>query len=730
MRSVRTVVRTLSAGFLALIGPVLAAPALQAHAQAGQQQSSRTVSASSHQLTVSIDAVNPSFATPKSTITVSGTITNHTGSPLRGVQVQLLTAQQFFRTRPDMDRYTAGTTPAYIFPDVAGAASVLKGTLHSGATTRWTASFPADSISYPQFGVYPLEALAEYPEGAASGTDRTFLPFWPGAGSAVPLNTAWVWPLIDVPQQGPCQQTLATDTLAASLGTGGRLGTLLAAGQEWARRDKLTWAVDPALLSDANVMTHAYKVDANATCIGTQKKPASAAAASWLRRLRGETADEPVFVTPYADIDVSALTHSAMYQILRTAYDLGESQARRILSRPFGTTGKGPGDGGSPAIAWPADGQADASVVTSLTVNGDISAVLLNSDEMRSTDAPYDNGIAATSTTTGKRIGVLLADSELTGIIASAPAGSPASAQFDAEQDFLAQTAMIVAEVPFYKPARSLVIAPPRRWDPSAAEAARMLQKTYSAPWLRKVTLSSLASAADRLKGRQPLPASRVRRTELSDAYLDRAGQVDSSLAVYLDLLYQPGADLPRRLQAASLATKSSAWRGAGVFGGRLALVKLADYLSLREQDVQIVPGTKLLLGGTSGSAPVSVQNSGDLAVQVRVLVSVPQNSQLQVDRFDSLLMVAPRTTGTVRMTVHSSAIGTTLMQLQLVTKNRLPLTWHGASQSMSVQSTRYGRALLVLIGAALGVLVLTSVARWIRRWLNDGRADGAGGTG
>jgi hypothetical protein len=53
----------------------------------------------------------------------------------------------------------------------------------------------------------------------------------------------------------------------------------------------------------------------------------------------------------------------------------------------------------------------------------------------------------------------------------------------------------------------------------------------------------------------------------------------------------------------------------------------------------------------------------------------------------------------------------------------------------LSVQATRYGRALLVLIAAALGVLVLTSVARWIYRWMNDGRnngkADGrSGGTG
>ncbi len=40
---------------------------------------------------------------------------------------------------------------------------------------------------------------------------------------------------------------------------------------------------------------------------------------------------------------------------------------------------------------------------------------------------------------------------------------------------------------------------------------------------------------------------------------------------------------------------------------------------------------------------------------------------------------------------------------------------------SFTVLSTRYGRAILFLIAAAIGVLVLTSVYRAVRRWL---RAD------
>jgi hypothetical protein len=735
MRSVRTVVRTLIAGFFALVGPVLAAPAVAAHAQGvygwdggGKKLSSGTVSASSHQLTVSIDGMTPNFATSGSTVTVHGTITNHTGSALRGVQVQLLTEAQYFYTRAGMDSWAAGTTPGYIFVGQAGTPAVVKGVLRGGATARWTASFAADVVGYPVFGVYPLAAQAEFSDGTASGSARTFLPYWPGPDSVrpLPLKTAWIWPLIDQPQQGPCPGTVATNSLATSLSDRGRLGTLLAVGQFWSARDHLTWAVDPALVSDANVMTRKYLVNANSLCEGGTKERASAAATAWLSSLRSQTAAaDPMFVTPYADVDVSALSHAGRTVDLQAAYRLGESVAGGVLSRPFGIDRNSTGDGGSAAVAWPTDGAADASVLRTLAVSGGITTAVLNSGEMGSTAAPADNAVTSASTGAGTSMGVLLADSQLTGILGSASAGSPPSAQFAAEQDFLAETAMIVAELPQER--RSLVVAPPRRWDPSATEAAKLLKMTFSAPWLRKVPLSNLAAAASTLKAHHKLPEYQVRRSELGEGYLDKVAGAYSNLAVYEDLLQKPPQSLLTQLDTAAVATESSAWRGAGAGAGSIALGKLSHYL-IDAGNVQIITGTKLLLAGASGPAPVSVQNNGQLPVVVKIVVTLPSNSQLTIGNLSDPIVIPGGETKTVKMTVHSTAIGTTVMQLQLVTKDGSPLP--GKPKTLSVQTTRYGRALLVLIGAALGVLVLTSVGRWIRR-LNDGKADGrSGGTG
>ncbi len=723
MRSVCRVVRTLIAVFLALAAPLLAAPAARASGQEVQQQSSRTDAAASHRLTLSIDGLSTNFATPTSIVKVTGTLTNDTGSAISGIVVQLLTSAQYFGYRAQMTGWASGSTVLSLAQE--GVPDTLAEPLASGATTRWTVSFSPAQAGYSVFGVYPLAVQANSSTSAYQAADTTFLPFWPASGRPQPLATAWLWPLINAPQQGACPQTLATNSLAGSLATGGRLATLLSAGTRWAQQDHLTWAVDPALLSDATVMTHKYAVGGNAACTDRDTKPASTAAAGWLSTLRTETAGDEMFLTPYADADVAALTHAGLDANLRTAYQLGESVAGKILARPFGINRAGTGDGG---IAWPADGTADASVLTSLARDGGIGTAVLSSGVLPSTDAPYDNALGLTKTGIGTTMRVLLADSQLTTLLGSAPAGSPPAAQFRAEQDFLAETAMILAEAPSLQ--RSVVIAPPRYWNPPATEAAALLKLTAAAPWLRTVGLSALATAAGHLKTRGSLPGTRVGKNELGDDYLDQISAVNANLALFKNLLSQPSASYLQTLDAALTATTSVAWRGAGSAGGWLALTQLGDYLTNSEKQVKIITGNKkLLLAGTSGNTPVSVQNLLAMPVRVRVVATVPAGSPLSVGKLD-LITIQGLETRTVTMPVHSTAIQTTTIQLQLVTEDGSPLPW--TTQSLSVQVTRYGRALLVLIAAALGVLVLASVARWIRRRsLHDGKADGrSGGAG
>jgi len=733
MPSVRTVVRTLTAAALAIIGTgaagvVLAGPAFAmpsaraAHSArpapaAGPGQDSpgaaqaTLASSSSPGLAVSIDAVGPSrYATPGSTIVVNGTVTNHTGAPVDDVQVQLFTSGTEFISRSQMEQYYTGQAPFY-GNLITGAMYQDGAVLHSNSTVSWSISFSVTGQGYSGFNVYPLVAqVTSASTGEESGLARTLLPYYPGPGAAngAPdkLDVSWIWPLEDDPQQGACSQDLATNDLATSFQQGGRLEGLLSAGLRYAATSHLTWAVDPALLSDASVMSAQYKVGGDALCTDTKGMPASQAASSWLSRLRTATASQPLFLTGYGDPDVSALTHAGLGSQVAQSYSLGNSVAGSVLGKSFGPGAK---------IAWPDGGYADTSVLTTLATQARISTAVVSSAEPlpgSATTYVADNATAHLATGSHSQLNVLLADATISNLLGSATTSSSASAQFAVSQEFLAETAMIVAEAPNSQ--RSLVVAPPSRWDPSQNEASTLLRLT-SSPWLEPVALSSLTSKkTTTTSALVTLPASQAAPLELSKGYVASVESAARATSDYNDLLYQPAAATVQQLAVAVAVTESAAWRGPGFVGGRQALASLQNFVTEHEEQVKVISSNRVLLAGTSGDTPVSVSNGlRDNYVQVQVRVSVPPGSHITVKNL-SLIVIPPGQIRTIGMQVHSPNLGSTLVQLQLLTKDGTPLP--KAIQSLSIETTRFGRTLLILIAAALVLLVLASLVRWTRR--------------
>jgi hypothetical protein len=441
---------------------------------------------------------------------------------------------------------------------------------------------------------------------------------------------------------------------------------------------------------------------------------------NWLTELKRATAGQPAFLTSYANVDVAALSHGGLDANIRSAFQVGRTAAGQILPNTFGTNGEGTGDGKVLRAAWPADGLADRGVLTSLVSEAGVGTLVLASGQARSSTGRFDNALSRTTSDIGTSVPVLLADSKITTLLGAASPSATASKQFALTQDVLAQTAMIASEAPNL--ARSLVVAPPPGWDPSPAEASTLLAATHDAPWLRSVDLSKLASEAAKVPS-VPLKAKQVSGTELSAFYLSQVRAVGNSVSLFKNLLIQPPAALTSRLAAAVAATASSAWRGEGAAGGAQATANLSGYLSDSEGKVRIVLGNKILLAGTSGETPVSVFNGLSWPVRVRVVATVPPGSQLQVGTSPPPLTVLPHGTRTVRMPLHSTTIGTTTVQLQLVTQDGSPL---GKALPLSVEVTRFGRSLLIIIGAALGILVLTSAYRLRRKRNANGRHGGS----
>lgn len=147
---------------------------------------------------------------------------------------------------------------------------------------------------------------------------------------------------------------------------------------------------------------------------------------------------------------------------------------------------------------------------------------------------------------------------------------------------------------------------------------------------------------------------------------------------------------------------------------------RVADYVAAAEDKVRIVAGTApVSLGGSSGKVPVSISDGLHQRVRVRLRITTAGDRDLSVGGYQGPITVDAGQTVTIKLSVHSVPLGNSLIRLRLLTNNGTPLP--GGPVSLSVQSTQFGAALPIVIYVALGVLVLTVVARAVRRGLRGG---------
>jgi hypothetical protein len=699
-------------------------------------------------LSVTITSISPTYATPKGKVTVSGTVSNTTAAAAGGLSVQLWSSSVRFADRGAMAAYLTALAGAGVDTPLNRSKQTLA-TVPAHSTRPWSLTLRVSQAGMTTFGVYPLAAqLSQF--GAPVDAARTFLPFWPAASQARtvrPVSMAWIWPLIDVPHRAACP-ALLSDSLAASLAGGGRLNQLLAVGSSAvARSAGLTWAIDPALLSDARVMTARYLVGGTATCTHASARPASAAARAWLRGVQSVAAQQDFFVTPFADVDVAALSHRGLNSELANAFADGRATARAILHGqvqrpPVAPGGSRAGAGATGLIAWPPNGVADYGVLESLAASPNrIGTVILDSTMMQPAVPANVTPTGVTTTPDGVygQMHVLLADHEI-GQVLSAPVDglpgiapgtnpSPAAAAFAREQWFLAQTAMIASEAPHT--ARAVVVAPPRRWDPGAALASSLLDETVHIPWLRPASLSSLVAA--------PHPTGQVRRngppkyqvspSELRGPLLRQVQQLSDQIGLLASVLVQSG---PRYLSTAVAAVESSAWRGqpSGRRTARQLLRKVSTFVAVQQHQVRIIDPLRVTLGGKSGEVPVSIRNRLGQAVRVRLRVAVPSTGRLVIRNPNTPITVPAGQQKTIKVPVKASAAGSTTLTLWLTNPDGRPLP--GSTARVTVEATHFGTMAIVIIGIALAVFVITAIGRAIRRGtrhpVGGGDEGGAGG--
>ncbi len=318
--------------------------------------------------------MTPRWATQKTTITVSGTVTNVSKESITDLSVQLDAASSPFGSAAVLGQYLAH--PYQLGGNPVTRQQPISSALKAGQSAHWTIRFRAKAAGLTAFGVYPLTAQVNADIGTA-GTllnyAYTFLPYVPAKHTRYaktvphPKQIAWVWPMIDyplitLPGRRVCSGS-QVNALRASLSPGGRLASLLAAGSQYTVPDQLTWAVDPALLEDVRSLAHCQHAPGTARIAG-----------QWLSSFRADTKTQPMFATPYADVELSLIgqRHSTDVQ---HAFSIGRRLASQILERNLDTSGSTPQIA---AAAWPPSGTADSSTLVTLAAKENIQTLLLN----------------------------------------------------------------------------------------------------------------------------------------------------------------------------------------------------------------------------------------------------------------------------------------------------------------------------------------------------------------
>jgi uncharacterized protein DUF6049 len=665
-------------------------------------------------LSLTVTSASPGYASPGHAITIRGRVRNNTGSVMTDLSVRMLFSADKLATSTALQQFAAGTQ---VLQSPLSMSPVPIARLKAHHSVAWHLRLPVSELHLDCFGVYPLTAEVSDQAAALSASDPLPLPFWPGKASSCPQSArpapypiSWIWPLIDSPHQGPCPGLL-DNTLAASLGTDGRLASLLAVGGSYAAKARLTWAIDPALLDNAQTMTKPYSVGDSANCTDGRLHAADPQAKAWLASVVKATTGRSVFVTPYADVDVAGLAqYSQNAAALRQAFTIGQQIAGPMLGRSPVPAKLPAGPKQLSAIAWPANGLASSAVLENLGAMH-VSTVILAMPPYQTYYTP--GAVTSVNDGVGTRLKALLADGALSDLLASTAVSSPrAGSIFNLSQRFLAQTAMIAAEAPAMR--RPVLVTPPRRWDPTTKLATDLLKNTVTAPWLQPSTVGQLAAApATKIYAHLLQPHA---SSELPGGLLRKVTKLDRRANLLSSIMLGKDSQLAR----AVYGIESSAWLGKNAPVAR-AMLERTDSFVYQQFAGLSVGGRQtihVVLGGRVGSVTISIHNSLGYPVRVGVRVASSNNTVSATQKNPhEVYVVTAHSASEVKLSVSATQTGKATLTLRLRAPSGAllpdppdkPLT-------MEISATNLGTVALIICAAALAVFVIASATQAIRR--------------
>jgi Family of unknown function (DUF6049) len=718
---------------------------------------------------IELDSMSPRLVTTggAGVLTVTGHVFNGGDRTLSGLDVRVQRGEPV-RTEGELREALAGSIATdSARPRFTGIA----GDLPPGREVAFRVEIALrggrlDSLGINAPGVYPLlvnlNGTPEFGGRARLAAVRLLLPVLglpaggdlgpvpaPGPAATTPLTI--IWPLVDRPHRLPGEvnqpTVLTDDDLAVSLAPGGRLRGLLDAAAQLAPAGSpleaaLCFAIDPELIDTVTAMAQgAYQLADGRPGAGGQ------AAAEWLQLLnqllrgpaQGQTGSRCVLALPFADVDPVALSRAGLTDLQGRARTDGEQILINALGvRPI------------TALAWPSGELLDERTITDLASVGD-TAVLL--DPAGLADPGAAAGRPAVGLTTGSPVtaglrAVLvdpLASGALAGPVtagagptdvtepgggAGSSAGSAAGSTTPAgtgralsTHDSSAALAWrIMTGGSTVGGSAGVLLAPPRRWAASEAEAAELLRTA------EQLVTSGFAAPRDLgqlVGGPQPTVTTTIRypaRASAEEVERSVAAGVTTVRNQLRDVAEATDRDPRRNVDPASLLdplvysllrAMSSAWRGDSQKANLFATVAASRLAAMRES-VQIEPpaGPYLL---AASNAPLLLTLNNPLPVQIDVQITLSEVSGLRTGSVD-IVQVPAASRRQVRIPTEVIRAGRFSVEAQLSTPGGTPLGPRGTASRIQLRSTAYGTVTLALTGGAAMLLVLLAAVRITRR--------------
>jgi hypothetical protein len=301
---------------------------------------------------------------------------------------------------------------------------------------------------------------------------------------------------------------------------------------------------------------------------------------------------------------------------------------------------------------------------------------------------------------------VLLADAPASALVAS-PADTTSDVLLS-RQRFLAETLLHALEL---TEPRLLVIAPPRRWDPSELWADELVTAIRRAPWLNPVSLEEAvrpsAPTAPRAAPTTPT-ASLERQLPASMVTAAQQGVLDNRRLG--EILTRP-RQLSAPLADALFTSISTAWR-TDIAGAEASQAATLDRLTTQRGRVRIVSegGT---LGDDTGSFPVTIRNQLDQVVVVRLAVTSTDPLRLRVEGPDARIRIAPARSVSVEVALDAVTSGRLSFDAQLRTPRG---NAYDDPVTLGLDVRGFGQITFVVFGFAVGLLVIAAGIRIVRR--------------